>query len=319
MEHLGPKERQNMKAQRLLKIKPEITYPTFHRREPRVREAGSKEHGADMERLTGGKYLINPDYVRKLNSTAVNLRNLIKRHSIAWYDDGTRAIPISRVEDCRKLFQRAIEDCQAAHRNAIKAYQREYEKHEARESLGTLYDADQYLPPDIVARGFSVDVTYSPMTADVPATFAFQLEPGQDGRLTIDANEAEAIRDAVVKEWSAKERAARDEISARISESIDRFSEKATRRLAGKDKKFYRQSVADFTESLEFAGSLFPELGDKLEALRATLLNPLTHGSGCTVETVASDISTTVGGQEKAEKIKRDADSAHDMLKRLFS
>lgn len=201
--------------------------------------AGSIEAGdTDKKMLSVAKKLLNSEEREKIEKLDQEIRKYLYNTSIPFHlKNGIYMIPVkilTQVEGKLKLYREVREQL-------IQAFLEAYPKalSEAKEALGGLFDARDYLPVPEMARRFSMTWRY--FTFDTPESLS-----------EISAELWEEEREKAAKNWEAAQEEIRVALRASMADLVNHMVDKLSEpEEEGKKKIFRNTMVSNFNDFLE--------------------------------------------------------------------
>lgn len=237
-------------------------------------ERASKEVSENHEAEDAGRFnkiLIAQKHLKKINQAVTKLKTFHDFNTFPWDDNGTRLLPAANYLDYMRDLRVLISDFNVAVKEFITNY--DHYVQDARNTLGDLFDENDYPTKEDVERKFGIE--YIPLPV-----------PDTDFRVELDDEDVQAVKSAVEIEVQKRMNNAMQESWIRIKEVLTAMKEK----LSDKDAIF-RKSLFENVEDLV---NLLPKmnmgndakLNEIVEEMRGLVVDPDTVRSDQTLRSV---------------------------------
>ena len=192
---------------------------------------------------------------------ASNIRQWHSQQTLPWSDAGTRLVPTVRLFDYKaelaireREFEHLINEFLIAYDTLVQG---------AQFRLGSLFNADEYPPRDVVASKFGMRYVFSPL----PTSGDFRVDIGNEGleelKQQFDTNQNRYIQQAMLDVW------------LRVKDVAERLSNQLRVDDSGGKGKLYQSTLDGALELCEMLRSMNltndPELDQVRKNLQMTL------------------------------------------------
>lgn len=206
--------------------------------------------------------------------------------TMPWNDHGARLLPTAALQDYKKSMNRY----QAEFDSLVDAFLDKYDTLVAAAAfqLGTLFDRDEYLSREQVARRFRMDISFTP------------LPTAGDFRLDIESEVQQELIEQYEKRMNAQLAQATQDNWNRLYEALQRLSDRLVIEDDGKKRVFHDTMVTGALELCELLTAMNVTQDPKLESARCKLENVL---SGVTPKELREEDGTRIETKQKVDAI----------------
>lgn len=200
--------------QKAMLVKLSMSHWTARKYDKSVSDKVAEEHGASRDSGRYHKVLVAKEAIHGVLRAVNDAKVFHTNNTLPWLDHGVRILPAANFED----YSKAMRELQANFENHASEFCGNYPSfiEDAKQSLNTLFNSDDY-PSDIQSKfAFSVDISPLPTATD----FRVELQAADVSRIQADIKaRVEAARVLAMKDlW--------ERLFSTVSSMADRLSEK---------------------------------------------------------------------------------------------
>lgn len=206
--------------------------------------------------------------------------------TMPWNDHGARLLPTAALQDYKKSMNRYQDEFQLL----VEAFLDKYDTLVAAAAfqLGTLFDRDEYLSREQVARRFRMDISFTP------------LPTAGDFRLDIESEVQQELIEQYEKRLDAQLAQATQENWDRLYDALKRMSDRLVIEEDGKKRVFHDTLVTNAQELCELLTAMNVTKDPQLESARRQLEGVL---SGVTPKELREEDGTRIQTKQKVDAI----------------
>jgi hypothetical protein len=208
------------------------------------------------------------------------------RLTMPWSDNGARLLPTAALQDYKQSMNRF----QAEFQRLVDAFLDKYDTLVAAAAfqLGTLFDRDEYLLREQVARRFRMDISFTP------------LPTAGDFRLDIESEVQRELVEQYEKRMAAQLAQANRDSWDRLHAALTRMSDRLVIEGDGKKRVFHDTLVTGAQELCELLTAMNVTKDPQLESARRQLEGVL---SGVTPKELREEHGTRIETKRKVDAI----------------
>ena len=206
--------------------------------------------------------------------------------TMPWNDHGARLLPTAALQDYKKSMNRYQDEFALL----VEAFLDKYDTLVAAAAfqLGTLFDRDEYLSREKVARRFRMDISFTP------------LPTAGDFRLDIESEVQQELIEQYERRVTAQLEQASQDSWSRLYEALQRLSDRLVVEDDGKKRVFHDTMVTGALELCELLTAMNVTRDPKLESARRQLESVL---SGVTPKELREEDGTRIQTKQKVDAI----------------
>ena len=206
--------------------------------------------------------------------------------TLPWNDHGARLLPTAALQDYKKSMNRYQDEFALL----VEAFLDKYDTLVAAAAfqLGTLFDRDEYLSREQVARRFRMDISFTP------------LPTAGDFRLDIESEVQQELIEQYEKRVTAQLEQASQDNWDRLYDALQRLSDRLVVEEDGKKRVFHDTMVTGALELCELLTAMNVTRDPKLESARRQLEGVL---SGVTPKELREEDSTRIQTKQRVDQI----------------
>jgi hypothetical protein len=206
--------------------------------------------------------------------------------TMPWNDHGARLLPTAALQDYKKSMNRYQDEFALL----VEAFLDKYDTLVAAAAfqLGTLFDRDEYLSREQVARRFRMDISFTP------------LPTAGDFRLDIESEVQQELIEQYERRVTAQLEQASQDSWSRLYEALQRLSDRLVVEDDGKKRVFHDTMVTGALELCELLTAMNVTRDPKLESARRQLESVL---SGVTPKELREEDGTRTQTKQKVDAI----------------
>lgn len=206
--------------------------------------------------------------------------------TMPWNDHGARLLPTAALQDYKKSMNRYQDEFNLL----VDAFLDKYDTLVAAAAfqLGTLFDRDEYLSREQVARRFRMDISFTP------------LPTAGDFRLDIESEVQQELIEQYERRLEAQLTQATQENWTRLYDALKRMSDRLVIEEDGKKRVFHDTLVTNAQELCELLTAMNVTRDPKLESARRQLESVL---SGVTPKELREEDGTRIQTKQQVDAI----------------
>lgn len=242
----------------------------------------SREVDAMKGAVNGGnyhKYLLGGnEELTAIKKFVGSVRTWHYKNTLPWSDEGARLLPMARFQEYKTQLSKFEEEFTSL----VERFHGNYDVYvmQAQNSLGAMFDIEEYPTADSVRGKFSLKYTFSP------------VPQASDFRITAEEETVKALELQYSEAMDARVQTALNDAWDRLYDVLNRLSE----RLDGEDKIFRNTLVGNALELCDMLKSLNITGDEKMESARKALESAMV---GVTADELRGDtaLKTEVKGR----------------------
>jgi hypothetical protein len=209
----------------------------------RASAVAAQHYGANPEMFNASRHLIAEDVIRRLEARRAHYRAEWARRTLPWLDDGTRIVTGAGIIPLKQAISGFQDEWAALVDEFVAQYP--YLREDARRSLGTAFNINDYPDPNRVRERFSFTFT------------AFPLPDLSDWRADgVTQAQLDEIRAQTEQSVRATFDAAQAEAWASLREPIAKMAETLLNYTGGRKGSFHPTLVTNLVRALDLLPSL---------------------------------------------------------------
>ena len=216
----------------------------------------TEANGAAKNRARVEKKLIdvkNEKSFAALKNHRAAVRAYHNNVTLPWFDDGSRILPVSKLEEYSAFMRQARETDAQLVSDFVKEYPAIVLREQARyTALGGLWNADDYLPASEIRAKFDFRLSI------------FPLPRSNDFRVQVRSDEIDELRKQYEESFSGLLKKARKEMFERLYETVKTLADN----IRQPDKVFKQASIDNVTSLCDLLEDLNIEKSSEIEAMR---------------------------------------------------